>query len=121
MGQSKKPDDNGLARFAAALREHMAVLNMTGAELARRTGRSPSAITNYTIGRDTPPPDVVFAIEAALRLAAGTLARHLGFGPIDPAGQPPGVAEAVLADRFLTPQDKTLLIALYESLTRPDR
>lgn len=104
-----------LEEFAAALRELLETEGVSRNQLARQTGLSPSAISNYTIGRDTPPPAAVFAIEEALGLAGGHLSAILGFKP---AGElrPPAFIEALMADPNLKPEHKKSLLGIYRGL-----
>lgn len=115
---SEKTQDKAaqVAVFAAALRQALGTHAMSHAELARRINRSPSAISNYTIGRDAPGPETVFAIEQALGLAGGYLSRLLGFCPCESGHDPPGFEEAVLADPALPVEHKKTLIGLYKGL-----
>lgn len=104
-----------LEEFAQALRETLEVKEVSRNRLARLTGLSPSAISNYTIGRDTPPPAAVFAIEAALGLAGGHLSAILGFRPAGDC-RPPGVVEAVMGDPRLKADHKRSLLGIYRGL-----
>jgi transcriptional regulator with XRE-family HTH domain len=103
-----------LEEFAAALRERLDVLGVSRNELARRTGLSPSAISNYTIGRDTPPPPTVFAIEDAL--GCKDLAIIFGYRRATDGDHPPGFVEALMADPYLKPDHKRSLLGLYRGL-----
>lgn len=113
-----EPDKESLAAFSVALREAMAAREVNSAELARRIGRSASAVSNYTIGRDAPAPAIVFAIEDALEVAGGYLSRILGYCPCEPDG-PAGVEEAVLADRNLATEQRKMLLGIYRSFIGP--
>lgn len=114
MTKQGKPPKNprGLAAFSAALSDSLAVRGVTKAELAERIGKSPSAVVNWTLGRDMPSPDTVFAIEDALGLAGGHLSRLLGFCPCDESA-PSTVEEAVMADPKLPSEQKRLLVGIY--------
>lgn len=103
-----------LEEFAAALRERLDVLGVSRNELARRTGLSPSTISNYTIGRDTPPPATVFAIEDALGF--GGLAVIFGYRRATDGDHPPGFIEALMADPHLKADHKRSLLGIYRGL-----
>lgn len=103
-----------LEEFAQALREHLEVLGVSRNELARRSGISPSAISNYTIGRDTPPPAAVFAIEDALGVEG--LAVIFGYRRATAGDRPLGFVEALMADPHLKADHKKSLLGLYRGL-----
>ncbi len=104
-----------LEEFAAELRDVLESQGVSRNRLAKQTGLSPSAISNYTIGRDTPPPSAVFAIEEALGLAGGHLSAILGFKPAGDL-RPPGFVEALMADPKLKPEHKKSLLGIYRGL-----
>lgn len=103
-----------LEEFATALRERLEVLGVSRNELARRTKLSPSTISNYTIGRDMPPPAAVFAIEDALGF--GGLSVIFGYRRATDGDRPPGFIEALMADPYLKPDHKRSLLGLYRGL-----
>ncbi|HEV7535717.1 MAG TPA: helix-turn-helix transcriptional regulator, partial [Acidimicrobiia bacterium] len=109
------PKKSEATSFAGALRETLALQGVAKAELARRVGASPSAVSNWTIGRDVPGPRTVFAVEAALGLSGGYLSRLLGYGPCGDRFDPPGPAEAIMADPRLRPEHKKTLLGVYKS------
>lgn len=55
----------------------------TQSDLADAVGVSQTAISNWLRGRQVPPPDKVFAIEAALGVVPGGLSIHLGYLPVE--------------------------------------
>ena len=67
--------------FGLALADVMADLGRGTAEVGRMAGVSPSMVSHWTTGRNTPSPDQVFAIEDGLGLAPGELSQHLGYQP----------------------------------------
>lgn len=67
--------------FAQALRNARDETGIKQEELAKTVGVVQGTISAYERGGVEPPPQQVFAIEAALNLPGGFLSRHLGYIP----------------------------------------
>lgn len=107
-------------RFGAALRSARATAQLTQAALAERLGVRQTTLSAWENAAAVPEPAMVFAVEAGLGLAPGTLSRVLGYLP-DGDDQPtPGVVEAVLADPRLRQDAKRALITAYHALLPRD-
>jgi len=65
--------ENGTIPFNEALRTALRTTGMSQKELARRTQRSPAAVSQWLHGKDVPDVDIVMIIEDHLGLARGTL------------------------------------------------
>lgn len=90
-----------------------------GAEVARiiddtRAPFTASAVTQWIDGETEPTRDKVFAIEAALKVAPGTLSRILGYLPVT-AVAARSVPDAIRADRTLPEEARGLLLKVYET------
>jgi transcriptional regulator with XRE-family HTH domain len=110
---------NTFAPTLAAAREKR---RLSKRALADRIGVQWTAVTHWERGHTIPQVRHVFALERALQLAAGTLARHLGYGPpIDPDSPPgpPSVDRAIRGDDSLSEHRQDLLIELYSQLRSP--
>src|SRR6266545_4515945 len=101
--------------FARALATARQQQHLSQKTVATLVGVGQTAVTQWEQGRTRPRNDHLFALERALRLTPGSLARHLGVGPPTnaPAQRPPRVVEAIRADRSLTDHTQQLLIDLY--------
>ena len=108
----------GQALTAARQQQHL-----SQKALAALVGVHSSAVAQWEQATTKPRNDHLFALERALRLAPGALARHLGVGPPTdaPARSLPGVVEAIRSDRSLTEQAQRLLVELYQQLRTPPR
>lgn len=92
---------------------------MSQDDLARRIGKSQSIIARYEAGELSPvDPDIVFALERALRVPPGTLSRHLGYLPSDVRETPFTVVDAIQHDAVLLPSNKRALIRMYREYVR---
>lgn len=101
--------------FGAALTEALAESGVSQSELARRLGTvTQSAVSDWCRAVTEPTPHSVFAIERALRLVGGTLARHLGYLPDGPSA---GFEAGLLGDPLLTEAEKFALLTIYRQLT----
>lgn len=102
--------------FAAALVD--ALGEMTQQALADRLGLTRASVNDWCRARSIPSPHTVFAIEEALGLAEGELSRILGYLPLSCEGQPPGggTVRAMGVDRYLTDEQRSLLIMIYEQM-----
>jgi transcriptional regulator with XRE-family HTH domain len=93
--------------------------------LAEMVGVRQTAVTQWERGATTPRNDHVFALERALRLAPGALARYLGFGPAVDAPaiplRPLSVVDAIEGDSRLDQQQRQLLIGVYRQFIRRPR
>ena len=104
--------------FGLALADVMADLNKGTAEIGRMAGVSPSMVSHWTTGRNTPSPDQVFAIEDGLDLEPSELSQHLGYAPLkalDKARGPrpvPRWTESIRADPDLSRNPELQQVAL---------
>lgn len=108
-------DRRRLKGFGEALARAMTVRGMTHRELGEELGGvTQSAISAWKAGAAEPAPRTVFAIEQALALPPGHLARHLGYLPVDGSPPPPSsFQEIVLGDPLLDDLQKQAFLALY--------
>jgi transcriptional regulator with XRE-family HTH domain len=65
--------------FATAARASLQLRGWSQEELAKKVGKSTGSVNGWLTGKRTPPLEVVFAMEDALRRPRGTLARFLGY------------------------------------------
>lgn len=122
-------DDNELhdirAEFAEALVRHREALGLSQGAFAQALNLSQSAVSQWEMGRSSPLPGTVFAIEALLELAPGTLTRTLGYLPVPKRGVSRAVGKAnfvtaVEEDPRLDNRARRMLLAMYRELVRPD-
>src|SRR5688572_16058801 len=81
------------ARFGALIRARREDLGIRSYELAQRIGRQPSLISRLETGayKDTPPPDILAALERELGVSQREMLTALGYladAPPRPAGGP---------------------------------
>lgn len=88
------------APFNEALRLALRSADMPGKELARRTKRSPAAVSQWLHGKDVPPVDVVLVIEKHLGLAEGTLVYHVEVKNWSEDGRPVTFSTSTLEEEF---------------------
>src|SRR6266508_1731516 len=84
-----------------------------------------TAVTQWERGATTPRNDHVFALERALRLPPGALARYLGFGPAVDAPailpRPLTVVDAIQCVAGPNQQQRQPLFGAHSQVTRPTR
>ncbi|SRR6266498_93590 len=122
------------ASFGRALADARRRRRLSQRALGAAVGVRQSAVTQWERGITTPKIEHVFAVEQALGLPSGALARLLGYGP--PSDTPPltlrqptvvtlrqpTVVDTILADKGLDDEQRQLLIGLYRQLqARPRR
>lgn len=112
--------DAALRRFGRAVAEARAARELSQEELADRSGVSQSNVSGWEVGRWAPEPEVVFAVERALKLPGGSLSQHLGYVPAKATTKPADVEAAILGSR-LDEIDRRALIGLYRQLARRRR
>lgn len=101
--------------FAAALRAEMEARELTQIALGAILGVSQPTLSNWTTGRYVPEPVYVFEMERALGLRAGSLSRHLGYGPLGSTAMVVSVLDAIAAADLPEATKKTLT-AVYGAL-----
>ena len=90
--------------------------------LAQGVGVSHSAISSWERGASLPEPANVVDLERALALESGTLARLLGYMPLETMRREmAGVLDAIMADPDLGQRERDLLLAMYRELVRQRR
>ena len=89
-------------------------------ELAEAVEASHTVVAQWERAEHAPRPPRVRMLEHTLRLRPGTLARHLGYWPVDDgdAAEPVTVVEAAQADPRLSDRDRRVLRAVYRELVR---
>ena len=102
-------------RFADALASELAARGVTQGALADAVGVAQNTISQYTTGRFVPPPETVFAIEAALDVAPGALSQYLGYMPCDIEAPPVTVRAVVSGAPELEPWQRDALLAVYRT------
>lgn len=103
-----------LRDFGSRLSDALAAQGVTEHDLTRAVRTTDAAVRSWVEGRHEPPTRAVFAIELALRLPAGTLSCILGYLPLGAVDLP--VQAAILASSAITPQGKTVGLAMWETL-----
>lgn len=101
----------GLEAFAAALRERLAAVPRK--EFAEAMNISDAMVSHWTLAKNTPTPEQVFAMEDALNLPAGDLSRHLGYVRVGVVS----VLASIEGDPSLSPRDRKALATLYRSFS----
>jgi transcriptional regulator with XRE-family HTH domain len=87
-------------------------------QLATALQVSQASVSQWLTGQSAPRPDRIAKLEHILRLAPGTLARHLGY-PVREIDSPKPVmtvAEAAEADPRLGVREQQILAAVYREL-----
>jgi transcriptional regulator with XRE-family HTH domain len=91
-------------------------------KLAEKLGVSHSTVAFWEQGKFLPNPSNVIPLERALELEPGTLARLLGYMPLDTMrGELRTVLDAIMADPNLGQRERDLLLAMYRELVRQRR
>jgi len=109
-----------LQEFSVALKRAREESGMSLRELAEAVEASHTVVAQWERAEHAPRPPRVRMLEHSLRLRPGTLARHLGYWPIDngDATEPVSVLEAAQADPRLSDRDRRVLRAVYRELVR---
>jgi transcriptional regulator with XRE-family HTH domain len=90
--------------------------------LAEKLGVSHSTVAFWEQGKSLPTPVNVVDLERALELAPGTLARLLGYMPLDTMQREMRtVLDAIMADPELGQRERDLLLAMYRELVQQRR
>jgi len=107
-----------LQEFSVALKRAREESGMSLRELAEAVEASHTVVAQWERAEHAPRPPRVRMLEHSLRLRPGTLARHLGYWPIDngDATEPVSVLEAAQADPRLSDRDRRVLRAVYREL-----
>lgn len=103
--------------FAGALRAAREARNMSQTAVGEQVGVTQQAYARWENALGEPAPNVVFELERALRLRAGALSGHLGYGPVRSDRGRIRVIDAILTDRKLSDRGRDALIAMYDALT----
>src|SRR6266540_5827550 len=91
-------------------------------KLAELLGVSHSTVAFWEQGKSLPTPTNVVDLERALELEAGTLARLLGYMPLETMRREmTNVLDAIMADPELGQRERELLLAMYRELVRQRR
>lgn len=110
------------AAFRQALARYRNARNWSLRRLATEVGVSSSTAGYWEKGRTLPTPTNVVALEQALGLDPGTLARLLGYLPIaeDVDKATMDILQALERDPRLGKRERAVLTAVYRELTRPN-
>lgn len=109
--------------FGRALDDLLALKRVSQSELARRYAEAaggkitPSKVSDWIRGESLPEdgdPEAIFLVERLLGAPRGSLARHLGFLPVDTEGCT--VEVAVELDPHLDEADRVGLLGQYRAL-----
>jgi transcriptional regulator with XRE-family HTH domain len=104
--------------IAHARREH----GWSQRKLAEKLGVSHSTVAFWEQGKTLPTPMNVVDLEIVLELDPGTLARLLGYMPLDTMQREMRtVLDAIMADPDLGQRERDLLLAMYRELVRQRR
>jgi transcriptional regulator with XRE-family HTH domain len=91
-------------------------------KLAELLGVAHSTVAFWEQGKSLPNPANVVDLERALKLEAGTLARLLGYMPMETMRREmASVLDAIMADPELGQRERDLLLAMYRELVRQRR
>lgn len=106
--------------FARALQRARKECGLSQRALAAAVGVSQAAVSQWLLGQASPQPDRVAALESVLRLESHSLARLLGYLPVDEqeSRAPMTVVEAAEADPRLGEREQRILAAVYRELVQ---
>lgn len=119
MGRSARVaimDGQRTKTFGSALIRARQAAGLTQSQLGAAVSIPQSTLSVWERGDAEPSPEVVFELERALGVKAGSLSRLLGFAPVN-VQLASSVEAAILADPKLDPYQRKLLIQIYESWT----
>lgn len=110
--------NDGLPKFADALRITMAARGLKQSELAQGLGTSQAAVSAWVTGKSEPAARTVFDMERLLELPPGSLSRPLGYMPLNADGNQDRVAfeQFVIGCPDMDPKVKWVLVATYRAL-----
>jgi transcriptional regulator with XRE-family HTH domain len=117
-----EPWDNQMQALGSFIRNKRKLANMSLRQLAERTKLSNPYLSQIERGLHQPSVRVIRLISDALNVSAETLLAQAGLlhrdGAADPAAtaEPPGIEAAIRAERRLTEQQKSALIAVLHSM-----
>lgn len=101
------------------LAELIETSGLTKAEVARRVGVRPQAVTNWTGGQARPSRDHLGRLEDVLDVRPrGRLLHAYGHASGDGPEPTLTIEDAIRADRRISPEDKRVLLAIVERFTR---
>lgn len=106
--------------FGLRLRQAREAHGLIREQVAEAIGIKVQALYNYEQGLRAPDEaSLVWALEDAVELERGVLARHLGFAPLE--GCPPvgTVEDAIAADGALSREERSQLLEAYRQLIAP--
>jgi transcriptional regulator with XRE-family HTH domain len=89
------------------------------AEVARRLGVSPQAVTNWTSGLARPSKANLVQLEEVLAAQPpGVLLHAFGYATAESPQSDMSIEAAIRADRRITPEDKRVLLAIVDRFVR---
>ncbi|HEY1619453.1 MAG TPA: helix-turn-helix transcriptional regulator [Streptosporangiaceae bacterium] len=121
---TEPPWDGQMEALGAFIRNKRKLANLSLRQLAERTRLSNPYLSQIERGLHQPSVRVIRLISDALNVSTETLLaqagllRHDRSGGEAPAAQ--GVADAIKAERRLSPEQQSALIAVYRSMLRDD-
>ncbi len=107
-----------LRPFAQELVRLLALRGLSQAHFADLLNVSPSAISNWTNGRQQPTRENITAAEDILSVPRGHLARYLGYLPVAETPRAETLPEFLERDGQLSPHQRTVLIGVYDEFLR---
>jgi transcriptional regulator with XRE-family HTH domain len=95
------------------LKELIDIAALPKAELARRLGVSPQAVTNWTTGQARPSKANLTRLEEELDAQPpGALLHAFGYATGECRQSETSIEDAIRADRRISPEDKRVLLAI---------
>jgi transcriptional regulator with XRE-family HTH domain len=107
-----------LKPFAQELVRLLALRGLSQAYFADLINVSPSAVSNWTNGRQQPTRENIAAAEDILSVPRGHLARYLGYLPVAETPRSETLTEFLERDGQLTPHQRIVLIGVYDEFLR---
>lgn len=107
-----------LRDFAAALDQLLTTRGMSGEDLADAVGVSASTVSSWRRGKARPEAANVEAVEDALSVPSGHLARHLGYLPVSQGPQAESIGEFLKREGLLTDEQQLVLIQVHAQFLR---
>ena len=121
-----EPRDSQLQALGDFIRSKRKLANLSLRQLAERTKLSNPYLSQIERGLHEPSVRVIRLISDALNVSTETLLAHAGVLHRDPAGDPrhqpapPDIESAIRAERRLTEEQQTALIALLRSMLKAE-
>jgi transcriptional regulator with XRE-family HTH domain len=121
-GDAKVTTDEQREAFKQAIAHARRGHGWSQRKLAEKLGVSHSTVAFWEQGKTLPTPVNVVDLERVLELEPGTLARLLGYMPLDTMQREMRtVLDAIMADPDLGQRERDLLLAMYRELVRQRR